>query len=91
MVQEMVDGDVQESASPWASPVVLVKKDGILRFCVDYWRLNAVTRKDTIPLPHIDDLLNQLSGKTVFSTLDAKGPCYLSSGYLSRSGEGRCC
>ena len=74
MVQEMLDGDiVQESASPWASPVVLVKKkDGTLRFCVDYRRLNAVTRKDTFPLPRIDDLLDQLSGKTVFSTLDAK-------------------
>ena len=73
MVQEMLDGDiVQESASPWASPVVLVKKkDGTLRFCVDYRRLNAVTRKDTFPLPRIDDLLDQLSGKTVFSTLDA--------------------
>ena len=74
MVQEMVDGDVvQESASPWASPVVLVKKkDGTLQFCVDYRRLNAVTRKDTFPLPQIDDLLNQLSGKTILSTLDAK-------------------
>ena len=74
MVQEMLDGDiVQESASPWASPVVLVKKkDGTLRFCVDYRRLNAVTRKDTFLLPRIDDLLDQLSGKTIFSTLDAR-------------------
>ena len=74
MVQEMLLDDViQESASPWASPVVLVKKkDGTLRFCVDYRRLNAVTHKDTFPLPRIDDLLDQMQGKKVFSTLDAK-------------------
>ena len=74
MVQEMLDaGVVQESSSPWASPIVLVKKkNGEMRFCVDYRRLNAVTRKDVFPLPRIDDLLDQLKGKTVFSILDAK-------------------
>ena len=74
MVQEMLgEGVIQESVSPWASPVVLVrKKDGTLRFCVDYRRLNAVTRKDTFPLPRIDDLLDQRKGKKIFSTLDAK-------------------
>ena len=66
-------GVVQESSSPWASPIVLVKKkDRSLRFCVDYRRLNAITRKDVFPLPRIDDLLDQLKGKSVFSTLDAK-------------------
>ena len=74
MVNDMLrDGVVSESCSPWASPVVLVKKkNGDLRFCVDYRRLNAVTRKDVFPIPRIDDLLDQLSGKKVFSTLDAK-------------------
>ena len=74
MVQEMLEQRViEESSSPWASPVVLVKKkDGDLRFCVDYRRLNAVTRKDVFPLPRIDDLLDQLKGSAVFSTLDAK-------------------
>jgi len=74
MVQEMLESEViQESASPWASPVVIVgKKDGALRFCVDYRRLNAVTRKDTFPLPRIDDQLDQLQGKRIFTTLDAK-------------------
>ena len=73
-VNELVSGGVvRESSSPWASPVALVrKKNGELRFCVDYRRLNAVTRKDVFPLPCIDDLLDQLKGKRIFSTLDAK-------------------
>ncbi len=74
MINEILGaGVIEESTSPWASPVVLVKKrDQDLRFCVDYRRLNAVTRKDVFPLPHIDDLLDQLGGKSIFSTLDAR-------------------
>ena len=74
MINDMLGAKViQESSSPWASPIVLVrKKDGSLRFCADYRRLNAVTRKDVYPLPCIDDLLDQLGGKKVFSTLDAR-------------------
>lgn len=69
-------GVVQPSNSPWASPVVMVrKKDGTHRFCVDYRDLNAVTRADTFPLPRIDDLLDQLGNSRYFSTLD------LASGY----------
>ena len=64
-------GVIQPSNSPWASPIVLVKKrDGTLRFCVDYRALNAVTRADTFPLPRIDDLLDQLGQAKYFSTLD---------------------
>ena len=68
-------GVVRPSASPWASPVVLVtKKDGSVRFCVDYRALNARTRKDTYPLPRVDDTLQALVGAVVFTVMDmAKG------------------
>ncbi len=74
MVNDMLESQViQEYSSPWASPVLLVKKkDGSPRFCVDYRRLNSVTRKDVFSLPRIDDLLDKLGGKAVFSTLDAR-------------------
>ena len=64
-------GVVQPSSSPWASPVVMVRKrDGTLRFCVDYLELNSVTKANTFPLPRIDDLLDQLGATRYFSTLD---------------------
>lgn len=69
-------GVIQPSSSPWSSPVVMVrKKDGTHRFCVDYRHLNAVTKPDTYPLPRIDDLLDQLGRCHYFSALD------LASGY----------
>ena len=62
---------IQPSTSPWASPIVLVrKKDGSMRFCVDYRKVNAVTRKDAYPLPRVDDTLDTLSGSRWFTTLD---------------------
>jgi len=57
--------------SPWASPVVLVKKkDGRTRFCVDYRKINEKTRKSNWPIPNIDDIMTYLGGSKYFSTLD---------------------
>ena len=59
--------------SLWAAPIELVrKKDGSTRFCVDYRKFNSVTRKNSYPLPRIDDTLRALSGATWFSSLDLK-------------------
>ena len=77
MVEEMLEhGVISPSKSPWASPIVLIKKkDGGLRFCVDYRKVNAAMKLDEFPLPRIDDTLDLLAGSRYFTTLD------LASGY----------
>jgi hypothetical protein len=73
-ISKMIEGGIIEPAeSPWCAPLVpVVKKDGQLRLCVDYRRLNAITRKDSYPLPLIDEILDALGGCQVYSTLDAR-------------------
>ena len=61
---------IRPSSSPWASPVGLVKKDGLLCFFVDFRKLNSLTRKDAYALPRIDDTLNSLAGLKWFTNLD---------------------
>jgi hypothetical protein len=64
---------IEPSISPWCSPVVLVrKKDGTTRFCVDYRKLNEITTKDSFPLPRLDDIFDQISGSNYFTKLDFK-------------------
>ena len=72
VVQRLLDrGIIRESASNYASPLVLVrKKSGELRMCVDYRKLNEATKKDNYPIPRIDELIAELSGAEVFTTLD---------------------
>lgn len=81
MIQEMVDhGIIRESNSPYASPILLVqKKTGDKRLCVDYRALNRKTKKEHYPLPRIEDQLDQLADNKVFTSLD------LASGYYQIS------
>jgi transposase InsO family protein len=69
----VAQGRIEPSQSEWASNVVIVKKkDGSLRFCVDYRQLNEGTIKDSYPLPRIDDCLDCLGGATWYSTMDLR-------------------
>src|SRR3954462_1919070 len=64
---------IRPSVSPWGAPVLLVKKkEGSMRLCVDYRQLNKVTIKNRYPLPRIDDLMDQLVGAGVFSKIDLR-------------------
>jgi hypothetical protein len=75
VLQELKDmertGVIEPSTSEWAAPIVLVKKkDGTLRFCVDYRRFNSVSQVDAYPMPRIDELIDRLGKAKYISTLD---------------------
>jgi len=73
-IEELLEKQfIRPNASPWGAPVLLVKKkDGSSRLCVDYRQLNKLTIKNKYPLPRIDDLLDQLKGARVFSKIDLR-------------------
>ncbi|XP_064389549.1 uncharacterized protein LOC135337548 [Halichondria panicea] len=75
-IHKMLEADViRPSTSPWASPIVMVgKKDGSVRFCVDYRKLNKVARFDAYPMPRIEELLDNIGPARYITTMDlAKG------------------
>nr|GEV60541.1 putative reverse transcriptase domain-containing protein [Tanacetum cinerariifolium] len=73
-LQELLDkGFIRPSSSPWGASVLFVKKkDGSLRICIDYRKLNKLTMKNRYPLPRIDDLFDQLQGSSVYSKIDLR-------------------
>ena len=76
-IQDMLDvREIEPSISPYSSPIVLVsKKDGSVRFCIDFWKLNKVTEFDAEPMPNMEEIINRMSGHKYFTKMD------LSKGY----------
>ena len=73
-LQDMLDrGTIRPSKSPWCNTIVLVrKKDGTLRFCIDFRKLNARTKKDSFPLPRMQETIESMVGAPFFSSMDLK-------------------
>lgn len=75
--QMLAAGIIEPSTSEWESaPVLIIKRDGRVRWCVDYRKLNSVINKDVYPLPLMEDCLDTLAGNTWFSKLDANSAYY---------------
>jgi len=73
ILSEMLEsGVIEPSNCPWSSPVCMVRKkdDGAFRFCIDYWKLNDVTKKDAFPIPDVKDAQDSLRGARYFATID---------------------
>ena len=73
-LKDLIDkGFIQHSISPWGAPTLFIKKkDGSLRMCIDYRKIQKVTIKNNYPLPRIDNLFDQLQGASYFSKIDLK-------------------
>ena len=73
-LQDMLDGGaIWPSKSPWCNAIVLVrKKDGTLQFCIDFRKLNARTKKDSFPLPRMQETMESMVGARFFSSMDLK-------------------
>ena len=73
-LQDMLDGGaIRPSKSPWCNAIVLVrKKDGTLWFCIDFWKLNSRTKKDSFPLPRMQETMESMVGARFFSSMDLK-------------------
>ena len=71
-IDEIIElGVIEPSISPYSSPIVLVpKKDGSVRFCIDFRKLNKVTEFDAEPMPNMEEVINRMSGHRFYSQMD---------------------
>ena len=71
-IQDMLDlGVIEPPISPYSSPICLVpKKDGSVRFCIDFRKLNKVTEFDAEPMPNMEEIINIMSGHKYFTKMD---------------------